>query len=145
MESAQRDRLRAVLSATVEVEVGFPDLDPMAVAWHGHYLRYFEQARVALMRFIGYDYPDMQASGYTWPIIEAKLRYLRPVRYRQRLAVTAGLQEWENRLRIGYLITDAESGVRITTGYTIQCAVTATGELQLLCPDVLRKRVERML
>jgi len=134
-----------VLTATVEVEVAFPDLDPMAITWHGNYLRYFELSRVALMRRIDYDYPDMQASGYTWPVIEAKLRYVRAARYGQKLRVSAGLQEWENRLLIGYVITDAETGARVTTGYTIQCAVDADGELQLVSPPALRERVERLL
>ncbi len=134
-----RTRKNWVVDAGVEVEVEFPDLDPMAITWHGHYMRYFESARVALMRKIGYDYPDMQASGYTWPIIEAKLRYVRASRYAQRLRVAAGIEEWECALRIGYLITDAETGVRITTGYTIQCAVNGDGEMQLETPDALRR------
>jgi len=142
---ARRRTARGVVTAAVEIEVAFPDLDPMAITWHGNYLRYFEEARVALMRRIGYDYPDMQASGYAWPVIEAKLRYVRAARYGQRLHVSAGLQEWENRLRIAYLVTDADTGARITTGYTIQCAVDADGELQLVCPPVLRERVERFL
>lgn len=141
----RRHRPRGIVSAAVEIEVAFPDLDPMAVAWHGHYFRYFEQARVALMRRIGYDYPDMQASGYSWPVIEAKLRFVRAARYGQRLAVTADLQEWENRLRVGYLIADASTAARVTTGYTIQCAVAADGELQLVSPAALRERVAPFL
>lgn len=143
--AAARRGEKAPVSATVEIEVGFPDLDPMAVAWHGHYLRYFEEARVALMRRIGYDYPDMQASGYTWPVIEVRLRYVRAARYAQRLAVTASLLEWENRLRIGYLVADAASGERLTSGYTIQCAVNKEGELQLVSPPVLRERLAPFL
>lgn len=142
---ATRGALRAIVSAAIMMEVAFPDLDPMAVAWHGHYLRYFEAARVELLRKIGYDYPDMQASGYTWPVIEAKLRFVRAARYGQKLCVEAGLQEWENRLRIGYLITDAETGARVTTGYTIQCAVNADEELQLVSPDALRRCIEKFL
>ncbi len=34
-------------------------------------------------------------------------------------------KEWENRLKIDYLIFDAESGKRLTKGYTTQVAVTA--------------------
>lgn len=143
--AAARARKRWRVSAAVEIEVEFPDLDPMAITWHGHYLRYFESARVALMRRIGYDYPDMQASGYTWPIIEAKLRYIRAARYAQKLRVTAGIEEWETRLRIGYLITDAGDDTRITTGYTIQCAVDAAGELQLESPAVLRRKLGEFL
>ncbi|MGH8224667.1 MAG: acyl-CoA thioesterase [Gammaproteobacteria bacterium] len=117
----------------------------MAVVWHGHYLRYFEEARVALMRRIGYDYPDMQASGYTWPVIEVHLRYARAAHYAQRLAVTAELLEWENRLRVGYLIADAASGERLTSGYTIQCAVNDAGELQLVSPSALLERLAPFL
>ena len=142
---AARTRKNWLVEAAVEVEVEFPDLDPMAITWHGHYLRHFESARVALMRKIGYDYPDMQASGYTWPIIEAKLRYVQASRYAQRLHVAAGIEEWEAGLRIGYLITDAESGARITTGYTLQCAVDADGEMQLATPDVLLKCLGKFL
>lgn len=140
-----RSRKRWRVSARVEVEVEFPDLDPMAIAWHGHYLRYFESARVALMRRIGYDYPDMQASGYSWPIIEARLRYIRAARYAQKLCVTAGIEEWETRLLIGYLITDAGDKARVTSGYTIQCAVNAAGELQLESPPVLREKLGKFL
>ncbi|HYW77469.1 MAG TPA: acyl-CoA thioesterase [Gammaproteobacteria bacterium] len=140
-----RARTNWLVAAEVEIEVEFPDLDPMAITWHGHYLRYFESARVALMRKIGYDYPDMQASGFTWPVIEAKLRYVQASRYAQRLRVAAGIEEWECALRIGYLITDAEAGTRITTGYTVQCAVDNAGEMQLGTPDALRKRLEKFL
>ncbi len=140
-----RARKNWLVEAAVDVEVGFPDLDPMAITWHGHYLRYFESARVALMRKIGYDYPDMQASGYTWPVIEAKLRYVQATRYGQWLRVAAGLEEWDPSLRIAYLITDAESGARVTTGYTIQCAVDAAGEMQLGAPEPLRKCLEKFL
>lgn len=142
---AARTRKDWLVEAAVEIEVEFPDLDPMAITWHGHYLRYFESARVALMRKIGYDYPDMQASGYTWPIIEAKLRYVQASRYAQRLRVAAGLEEWEPSLRIGYLITDATNGARITTGYTLQCAVDADGEMQLSAPEPLCKCLEKFL
>ena len=142
---AARTRKNWLVEAAVEIEVEFPDLDPMAITWHGHYLRYFESARVALMRKIGYDYPDMQASGYTWPIIEAKLRYVQASRYGQRLRVAAGIEEWQCALRIGYLITDVENGARITTGYTLQCAVNAEGEMLLGTPDALLKRLDNFL
>ena len=35
----------------------------------------------------------------------------------------ARIEEFENRLRIGYEIFDVDSGKRTTTGYTIQVAV----------------------
>lgn len=137
--------MTAVISASVEYEVPFQDLDPMNVVWHGNYFRYFEAARAALLRRMDYDYPQMQESGYLWPIVDTRVKYVRPARYRQLLSITANLVEWENRLRIDYEIVDAENRERITTGFTIQCAVDgATGELQLVTPDALRDRIRRL-
>ncbi len=56
-----------VLTASATVEVPFHDVDAMNVCWHGHYLKYFEIGRAALLRTFDYDYREMQASGYLWP------------------------------------------------------------------------------
>lgn len=135
----------ALLTAEAELEVPFQDLDPMDVAWHGNYFRYFEAARVKLLRAIDYDYPAMKASGYSWPIIEAHVRFVQSLRYGQLIRVRAGLTEWENRLKLEYLVEDAGDGRRLTTGYTIQCAVDGKGELQLISPPVLRQRLKDYL
>lgn len=132
------------LEAAVEVEVPFHDVDAMTVAWHGHYLKYCEVARCALLRRFDYDYPQMQDSGYLWPVVEAYLKYVRPARYGQRLRVEATLLEHENRLKIGYLIRDAQSGERLTKGYTTHVAVDAkTQELQFVSPPVVLEKLKR--
>jgi acyl-CoA thioester hydrolase len=135
----------SALEAQAEVEVGFYDVDPMEVAWHGNYLKYFEAGRSALLRRIDYDYPQMRASGFFWPIVDCRLKYVAPSRYGQRLRVRAILREWEYRLRIDYRIEDAASGKKLTTGYTIQVAVAIdTGELQFASPPALIDRLERL-
>ena len=134
------------LKASVEVEVPFHDVDAMNVAWHGHYLKYFELARCALLRRFDYDYPEMQASGYLWPIVECQLKYVRPALYSQRLIVEATLVEFENRIKIAYVIADAASGERMTKGHTVQVAVDAsTRELQFVSPRVVFDKVGKAL
>ena len=83
-----------VLTASATVEVPFHDVDAMNVCWHGHYLKYFEIGRAALLRVFDYDYREMQASGYLWPIVEAHLKYVRPATYGQQVEVRAQLLEW---------------------------------------------------
>ena len=132
------------LSASVLVTVPFHDVDAMNVAWHGHYLKYFELARCELLQRIDYDYPQMKDSGFLWPIVECQLKYVRPATYGQRLQVRASLAEYENRIRIVYEIVDAISGERLTKGYTIQVAVDAqTREMQFVSPAILIENVER--
>ena len=134
------------LSASVLVTVPFHDVDAMNVAWHGHYLKYFELARCELLQRIDYDYPQMKDSGFLWPIVECQLKYVRPATYGQRLQVRATLSEYENRIRIVYEIVDAISGERLTKGYTIQVAVDAqTREMQFVSPAILIENVERVV
>ena len=135
-----------MVMASVEVEVPFHDVDAMQVAWHGHYVKYFELARCALLRSFDYDYPQMQASGYLWPIVECHLKYVRPALYGQRLSVRATLAEYENRIRIEYRICDVDSGECLTKGYTVQVAVDGkTRELQFVSPSVLFQKLEKVL
>ena len=132
------------LSAAVDVEVAFHDVDAMNVVWHGHYAKYFELARCALLRRFDYDYPQMLASGYLWPIVDCRLKYVRPVVYGQQLLVEATLLEYENRIKIGYEIRDAATGERLTKGSTIQVAINGTTrELQFVSPPIILANLER--
>lgn len=126
------------LSEEVVIEVPFHDVDSMWVVWHGHYVKYLEIARTAMMRKIGLDYPQLQASGYLWPIVECHLKYIRPLRYGQKLRVKATLVEWETRVKISYLLTDDATGERLNRAWTTQVAVKAeTGELEFNIPPHL--------
>lgn len=135
-----------MLSATVEKTIQFYHLDPMSVVWHGNYVRFFEDARCVLLDKLNYNYPQMQESGYVWPVVDMRLKYVRPVRFAQRINIQATLQEYENRLKISYLIACAETGEKLTKGYTIQVAVEEkTGEMLYRSPDSFIELVESQL
>lgn len=130
------------LSFEVALSPTFHDCDPMHVVWHGNYFKYFEVARCALLQRHDYDYPQMRDSGYIWPVVDARVKYIRPLLYGQALRVRATITEWENRLKIAYEIFDAESGQVLTRAHTIQVAVdAATNEMLYLCPSVLWERL----
>ncbi|HXV84608.1 MAG TPA: thioesterase family protein [Candidatus Binatia bacterium] len=129
-------------SAETEIEVQFFDLDPMEVVWHGHYVKYLEIARCALLDRIGYNYAQMKASGYAWPVIDMHLRYINSATFGQRLKLRAEIVEWENRLKIGYLATDASSGCRLLRASTTQVAVDmATRKMCFVSPAVLFEKL----
>jgi acyl-CoA thioester hydrolase len=134
-----------VLHLDTEITVPFFDVDSMSVVWHGHYVKYLEVARCALLDRLGHIYHDMQASGYAWPNIDLQLRYVQGARFGQRLRVRADLAEWQNRLKINYLISDAETGERLTRASTVQIAVSADGVMQLVSPQAMIDAVERHL
>ena len=111
------------MHADVIIEVPFHDVDTMHVVWHGHYLKYFEIARCKLLDQFHYNYNQMRDSGYAWLVIESHVRYVQGIEFEQKIRVRAILKEWENRLKIEYLIFDAVSGRKLTKGYTSQVAV----------------------
>lgn len=128
--------------AEVVLEIPFHDVDLMEVAWHGHYVKYLEIARCALLDSFDYNYREMRDSGYAWPVIELKLRYAKPARLGQKVKVTARVDEYEDRLKIGYVITDAASGQRLSRGHTVQVAVDmSTNELLLSSPSILYRKL----
>ena len=128
-------------SCYVTVQVPFHDVDAMQVVWHGHYVRYFEVARCALLESFGYNYQQMKDSGYAWPVFDLQARFIRPARFGQTLRVSATLVDWENRLKIKYVIEDA-SGERLSTGSTSQVAVDLkTGEMCFASPPVVFEKL----
>ena len=139
-------RSQGVLHCDTEILVPFFDVDTMHVVWHGHYVKYLEVARCALLDKIGHNYSHMLDSGYAWPVIDMQLRYVRGAVFGQTLNVRASLVEWENRLKVNYLITDRASGERLTRASTVQVAVEiATREMQLASPKVFTDAVDRAL
>ena len=130
------------ISVEVELEIPFQDGDPMGVTWHGNYFRYLEAARCALLDKMAYGYVAMMESGYSWPIVDTRMKFIRPTVFQQRIRVVATLEEYENRLKIAYVIFDIESGERVVKGYTIQVAVdNSTKELCFVSPPVLFEKV----
>jgi len=133
------------LQSTNRLRIPFHDLDPAGMVWHGRYFKYFEAARSALMDNIGYSYVEMKQSGLLWPIVDAQVRYVRPLSLHQDIYVSAVLKEWDMRLVVEYRIKD-EKGLICTRAKTVQVAVDAeTGVMRLGLPSEFVDRVDRLL
>jgi len=130
------------VEGNVIVQVPFHDVDSVQIAWHGHYVKYLEVARSEVLKLAGYGYEDFIESGIIWPIVDMRLRYAKPAVFDQRLNVFVQLIEWEHRMVFRYLITDAQSGEKITTAETTQVAVRrADGEMLYETPAAVIDRL----
>ena len=139
-------RKEGAISASIDVTVAFHDIDIIGVMWHGHYLKYLETARWALMDRLDFGYDTMAASGYAWPIVEMHVKYLHAARMGERLNVRASLIEWENRITMNYLVTRTTDRERVARGKSVQVAVDAkTHALQFETPEPLLARVKQAL
>jgi acyl-CoA thioester hydrolase len=135
--------MKAIISTLTPFKIYFYDVDPMQVVWHGNYPRFFEVARSALMDKIDYNYPQMQTSGFMWPIVDMRIRYVRPLLLNQEIVVEAGLIEYENRLVINYKIYDSATNQLLTKASTTQVAVKqGSTSMELESPAVLVEKVK---
>lgn len=73
---------------------------------------------------IDYGYLKMNESGYMWPIIDTRVKYVKAIPFNHQIRVHAKLTEWENRLRVDYVIYDAQTNQRMCKAHTTQVAVS---------------------
>lgn len=126
----------------IDMTIPFHDVDMMQIVWHGHYVRYLEIARCALLDRINFNYMEMRASGFAWPVIDLRLRYAAPLAFTQKIIIEARLVEWEHRLKIDYTIRDAATRKRLTRAWSVQVAVGIEDmEMRLASPQILIDRL----
>jgi acyl-CoA thioester hydrolase len=100
------------------VRVRYADTDAAGVVYYANYLVYFEVARVELLRALGHPIPDIEARGILLPVVEARLKYLRPARLDDLLTVSISVASMgPASFGFGYEIT-REDGLLLVTGFT---------------------------
>ena len=133
------------IQAETIVKVPFYDMDSMGVAWHGNYAKYLEVARCALMDQLDYNYVQMQESGYAWPIVNLNVKYIRPLFFNQEVKITTNLYEYENCIKIKYLITDLKTGQKLAKADTMQIAINlTTGETCFVSPAIFLNKINQL-
>ena len=103
---------------SVEIEIPFHDVDLLNVVWHGHYCKYLELARTALLRARRLDAADFVELGYKLYVSETTIRHLFPLRYGDRCRITAWFTGVENRIDVSYVLENMTSGKRAALGAT---------------------------
>ncbi|ANM31936.1 hypothetical protein ABI59_23780 [Acidobacteria bacterium Mor1] len=123
--------------------VRYPETDRMGVAYHAHYLVWFELGRTEMMRAIGAPYGELEdEAGILFPVIEAGARYLRPARYDDVVAIDTTVRAVGGaRVRFEYALSREADGERLATGFTEHASVGRDGRPTRL-PAELRERLE---
>lgn len=132
----------AEIEISTELKVPFFDVDSMDIVWHGHYVKYFEMARCELLDAIDYNYVSMRDSGYAWPVVDLRVKYIRSAEFNRRIRIYARLSEWDIRLKLDYRIIDIDTGVLLTKGHSVQVAIDmASKEMCFATPHVLKQKL----
>lgn len=100
-----------------QVRVRYSETDKMSVAYNSHYFTWFEIGRTELMRDNGFTYSEVEKSGYRFPLIEAGIKYLKPVHYDDVINIKTWFGRKPGlRLRMNYEIS--RDDIILATGFT---------------------------
>lgn len=121
------------------VRVRFQEVDSLRIVWHGHYLTYFEEARVALGKRYGIGYTDFVEAGLLAPVIHATCDYLRPASFMDELEVAGRIYRRDSsKLHYYFEIRRPKDNMLLTTGQTIHALTDLNGTLCLTLPEFIR-------
>lgn len=139
-------KAKPLISTSIELEVQFFDVDSMRVVWHGNYVKYLETARCELLKLFDYNYLQMEESGYVWPIVDMRLKYVASAKLSNVIIIEAHLVEFETRMKINYVVRDKASGQILTKAHTIQVAVDiVSGEMSFETPQCVLDKLSPFL
>lgn len=131
-------------SFELEMTVPFYDVDSLQVVWHGHYLKYMDDARSALFDSLGADLPAyFEKTGYIFPVTKTSVKHIHPLRYKDRVICKATLVEAKFKIVVDFEIRLQGDAKICARGRTEQVAVKAPEmEMQLKIPDEIRNILE---
>ena len=109
-------------------QVQYYETDQMGVVHHSNYIRWFEEARVAFMDQAGFGYDQMEESGVSSPVIEARCAYRSSTRFHDRVLIFARIEQFTGtRLVMTYRVVDAKDRTLRAEGETRHCFLNRQG------------------
>ena len=123
-----KDRITGLVWHRCQNRTLYIDTDRSSVVYHSNYFRYFELGRGTLMRDNNYPYFDIEKSGFVYPIIETGSKHYHPLFYDDLMWIHTRPGKIERvKLQFEYIITNADTGDLICTGFTTHCALNKSG------------------
>lgn len=89
---------------------------------HSNYIRWFEEARLALMQQEGFPYEELEQGGIISPVLSVQCDYRKMCRFGETVQVKTQITQYTGtRITFSYLVCERESGEVRCTGETTHC------------------------
>lgn len=100
-----------------DLRVRVADTDLMGVVYNSNFLVWFEVGRTEWIRSRGVTYAEVERSGYSLPVIEARFRVRQPAHYDDLVTIETSVRRLSRRQVIfGYRVT--RDGTLLVEGET---------------------------
>ncbi len=126
MTEIPKKRNTRTITHTTEIKVKFSDVDALAIVWHGHYIRYFEDGREAFGEKYGLAYLDVFENGLVTPIVNANINYKAPLEYGDTAVIeTTFVDHPAAKINFNFTIRNKKNNNIVATGSTTQVFLDA--------------------
>lgn len=128
------------------LRVRFCEVDEYGFVWHGHYIAWFEVARVEMLREVGLTPRHLLEMGYLVPVVDLTLNCKRPVKSDARVTVLCTIEPAEKAmLTFHYRLVDSASGDLYATGLTSHVIMNDREKMLYLLPDRIAGPLEKIV
>ena len=125
------------------VRVRYAETDAAGVVYYGNYLTYFEVVRVELLRALGHPITSIEAQGVLLPVVEARLKYIRPAHLDDLLEVSVSVESiGPASFACDYEVT--RDGLLLVSGWTRLAVCERDTGRAMPMPGWLRDLFERI-
>jgi acyl-CoA thioester hydrolase len=131
-----------MIESEVKIRVRYGETDRMGFVYYGNYATYFEVARVESLRNLGINYKDMEDGGISLPVLEYKIKYIKPAFYDELLTIKIMIKELPGvRIKFDYE-TFNENGTLLNIAETTLVFVNTQTMKPCQIPDFVLKKMK---
>jgi len=98
------------------------ETDQMGIVHHSNYIRWFEEARADLLKFMQLPYHTIEQAGIIIPVLDVSCQYKGMVHYGDQLTIQVYVEQYTGtRFQFRYEITNETTAKLVTTGTSSHC------------------------
>lgn len=132
-----------MLTGEVQIRVRYAETDKMGYVYHGNYATYLEVARVEMLRALGIVYKDLEDEGILMPLLDFKLKFIRPAKYDDLLTIKTKIeQKPATKVFFTYEIYNQEN-VLLTIGETTLVFISAETFKPIVPPQSFQELITK--
>ena len=105
-----------------ERKINYYETDKMGIVHHSNYIRFFEEARCALLENAELPYNLMEEKGIMSPVLGVSCKYKQYVTFGDTIKVYAYIKEFTGvKFTVAYEIYNKNTGILCVTGESNHC------------------------
>ncbi len=111
-----------------EHQAQYYETDQMGIVHHSNYIRWMEEARIAMMDEMGISYKRMEEDDIMIPVLSVSCEYKGMVRFYDTVCIDVSLKHYNGiKMTLEYQMTDKETGELRTVGESSHCFLSRAG------------------